>query len=153
VKKTASLDDSLLDVIDATLNRVFNELGAEIVFDFLRKEHNLKQGDCRKTLGLFRWFRQATGRRNDSDREIDSEDSSLKTSVELYREGRLRVFRSHKEIEAGIWMIFLLETRVIHMWGILFCCRKLYCELRSFASLAFEGNGSLKGFSESLADG
>jgi hypothetical protein len=53
METTRSLDDSLLDVIDATLNRVFNELGAEVIFDFLRKKHHLKREEIAEKPEIF----------------------------------------------------------------------------------------------------
>jgi hypothetical protein len=53
VKKTPSLDDSLLDVVDATLNRVFTEPSAEVIFDFLRKRHNLNREEIAEKPEVF----------------------------------------------------------------------------------------------------
>jgi hypothetical protein len=53
VEKRESLDDSLLDVVDATLNRVFSEQCAEDIFDFLRKEHHLKREEIAEKPEVF----------------------------------------------------------------------------------------------------
>ena len=53
VEKTGSVDDSLLNVIEVTLNHVFNELGAEFIFDFLRKEHHLTREEIAEKPEIF----------------------------------------------------------------------------------------------------
>jgi 6-pyruvoyl-tetrahydropterin synthase len=52
-KRTGSLDDSLLNVIDETLKHVFKETGAKVVYDYLKDQCHLKREEIAEKPEVF----------------------------------------------------------------------------------------------------
>jgi hypothetical protein len=52
-KRTGSLDDLLLDVIDETLKHVFKEPGAKVIYDYLKDQCHLKREEIAEKPEVF----------------------------------------------------------------------------------------------------
>jgi hypothetical protein len=52
-KRTGSLDDLLLNVIDETLKHVFKEPGAKVIYDYLRDQCHLKREEIAEKPEVF----------------------------------------------------------------------------------------------------